>query len=119
MDKPLTVQYALECLQAIDLKNPTPLTTHEIGKQQGIPIDICQKILDSLVHAGILEADECQRYRLRTDIEELTSLEILQAIWTPAPRVTSFRILFAKDSGALQTTLQAVTTAPEAGEGDR
>jgi DNA-binding IscR family transcriptional regulator len=108
MSTRLDVQQALACLKALDEHPETPLDAQEITQRKGIPYDTVREIIQRLHAAGIVECHEDGRVQLEKPTEELTSLEILEALWAP-PAAPSFRMLIAqRDGQRVGLTLQAV-----------
>jgi DNA-binding IscR family transcriptional regulator len=80
MNHEQVVQHAVLCLQALD-DAAKPLTPREISSRQGIPLPECARILRQLCEAGILLATENGRMALNGSVEEVTSMDLLEAVW--------------------------------------
>jgi Rrf2 family transcriptional regulator, nitric oxide-sensitive transcriptional repressor len=77
-----TVEYALRAVAFLGQQSPTACTTNQIAKVTKVPKAYLSKVLQSLVHAGILNS---QRgigggISLAKDPEELTILEVVNAV---------------------------------------
>jgi DNA-binding IscR family transcriptional regulator len=116
MTSQLHVQYAVMCLQELDRRNSSYLDVQKISREGGIPQADCREVLKRLHAAGIIDAGTGQTFALRQPLESLTALQVIQAIWTTAPKeAPAFRMLIAPEDGALRKTLEAVGAARSRG----
>jgi DNA-binding IscR family transcriptional regulator len=88
----LDVQHALACLQAL-AQHPS-LDALALSGQTGIPYAECQELIERFEAAGFVTSDPDGLVKLARPMHELTSLEVIQAVWSqrPAPH---FRVLYA------------------------
>jgi DNA-binding IscR family transcriptional regulator len=77
----LYVQYAVLCLEALDSCEGQPLSIQELSQSQGVPFADCVHLVHRLSQAGIVEVTPAGAVALLRPVEELTALEILQALW--------------------------------------
>ena len=75
-----TVVYALACIQELAKKFGDFVQVSEIALARNIPSAYCQKILLSLVRAGILLSVKGRGYRLLLAPGEISTLKVLDAI---------------------------------------
>jgi DNA-binding IscR family transcriptional regulator len=75
------VPMAMACLQELDSDPNGALTPEEISRRQGVPLEECLYILRQFEEAGILRRQAGDRLELARAPEELTALDILQALW--------------------------------------
>jgi DNA-binding IscR family transcriptional regulator len=115
MENKLTVQYAVQCIEELANDSLGRLSVLELSRRRGIPMDACRNILRRLEEAGILTIDERDRYGLLRSVEDITSLDVLQALWTDRPQHPAFKVLYQRPAKALKTTLHAVWAAQSAG----
>jgi DNA-binding IscR family transcriptional regulator len=115
MENKLTVQYAVQCIEELANDPAGRLSLSDISQRRGIPEDDCRDILDRLEKAGILSIDDRHRFELSRPIEEITSLEVLQALWTERAKFPAFQVLYQSPAKVLRTTLQAVSAAQRVG----
>jgi DNA-binding IscR family transcriptional regulator len=91
MKTPLLVQYAVACLQGLD----HPCSTRDLSRHQGIPIEECSFILGQFESAGILKKQTNGCWAVARELEDLTVLEVLKALWAPR-RAPEFRLLYGQ-----------------------
>ncbi len=94
-----TLQVALACLQALDRKTDHTLSPSEISRQQGIPLRDCVLVIERLCEGGILTISRRGRAELQRHLEDITSLELLQVLWTTNGKPDSIRMLFGGNRG--------------------
>jgi DNA-binding IscR family transcriptional regulator len=111
MENKLTIQYALQCIEELANEPLGRLSLQDLSRRRGIPTDVCRDVLRRLEEAGILSADDQRRFGLIRPIEEITSLEILEALWTERLHLPAFKVLYQHPSRAIKTTLHAVRVA--------
>ena len=108
MTNSLTIQYAVNCLRELDQEAPRTLTVAELGRRLGVPAEDCSDILDRLEAAGIVDLDLAGGIHLERPVEELTALEIIQALGS-ARRTPEFAMLYQSADGPIvRKTLEAV-----------
>lgn len=107
MNHETVVQFAVQCLQELDAHAGEALSFKEISQRQGIPLLECTQVIRRLGHAGIVELAETGRVVLRRPVEELTALDILEAVWTHAAARPDFQLLMG-NRVAIEATLAYV-----------
>lgn len=82
-----SVEYGLHCLLWLAASGDTPLSSRELAELQGISPSFLAKIFPKLEKAGIVTASEGIRggYRLARTPEEITVLEVIDAVEGPKP----------------------------------
>src|SRR4051812_17898483 len=106
MDPRQSVQIALLCLKGLDQAAHQQTTVKDLSREQGLSLPLCITTMTRLSEAGIVELFKDGSLRLCRPLDEVTALEILQALWAPAKREPAFRLLLGKNAqGALQKTL--------------
>jgi DNA-binding IscR family transcriptional regulator len=105
------VQHALMCLEALAVADQ-PLSVEEISRHQGVPFDECRDLLDRMTQAGFVQETE-EGYALVCEVESLTALDVLQALWYPPRHDPEFQLwIGAEKRVATHVTLQAIAAAP-------
>jgi len=103
-----TVQVAVMCLQELDAQAGKALSSREISQRRGISLSECTSILQRLSRAGIVELATTGLAVLRRPVEELTALDILQAVWNQTKKQSTFEMMVGH-SQAVETTLAFVS----------
>ena len=96
-----STEYAFVALGFIARRrNARPVLAGAIAKEYHIPRDYLLKVLNSLVHAGILSSTRGPQggYSLARASKAITMLEIIEAIEGPIAQPVSFTCLSAQDS---------------------
>src|SRR5690349_3772086 len=89
MSNSQTVEFGLLCLQALD---QTPaMTLEDICRDIGVSALNCRQVLDAFESAGIVSQDDNGRYQLEQEIENLTAVEVLEALWYAPVKLPAFR----------------------------
>ena len=85
-----TTEYAMRAMLALAANSTKSLTTQQIADSMLVPRSYLSKVLQSLVHAGLVESKRGLRggFVLARKPEELTLLEILDSV-SPYKRITS------------------------------
>ena len=110
------VQFAVLCLTELDAHQGKAVSCEEISLRQGIPLPECIHIIRRFQHAGIVDVVMPGRVLLRRPVEELTALEIVEAVWAKEDARTPFRMLLGGDRGlACRKTLEYVRRTSLAG----
>ena len=110
------VQLAVMCLQALNAQAGQAVSPQEISRSQGVPLEECLRILRQFNTAGIVQYAEAGKVRLVRPVEDLTALEILEALWTMDSSQPEFRMLLKESRGAkLHVMLQLAERAKEEG----
>jgi DNA-binding IscR family transcriptional regulator len=86
------VQYALMCLDELGHHAHRPIAASEVGRRQGVPWPDCLSILRRLGQAGIVAWADRDQVILNRSSEDVTALELLQALWTPEQPRREFRM---------------------------
>ncbi|SRR5258708_4893676 len=103
------VQFAVLCLELLDSGVGKPMSYQEISRKLGIPLNECERVLRCLSHAGIVKFAEGSGVILLRPVEEITALEILEAVWAPEETRCAFQMLVGAERGpALRKTLEFV-----------
>lgn len=92
------MQYAVLCLQALDANEGKPLSLLDLSHTQGVPFPTCVRLIHRLNKAGIVEVSG-GAVILRRPVEELTALEIVQAVWSAPEQQDRVRILVGGTRG--------------------
>jgi DNA-binding IscR family transcriptional regulator len=111
MNSQLNVQYAVACLKQLGDSQASGMRGADLGRLCGVPSDVLPDLLERLCQAGLVSVTEEGLYRLTRALEELTALEVLQAVWTEPKKQTPFRLLYQAARGATRKTLEAVAFA--------
>jgi DNA-binding IscR family transcriptional regulator len=112
------VQFAVQCLQALDANQGKPLSLHALSRTQGVPYAECVSVISRLDRAGIVELAAGGSVALRRPVEDLTALEIIQAVWSFQDARPAFRMLIGAHRGIRsKVTRQFVRSAQTADEG--
>jgi len=82
-----SVEYGIHCLLWLAASGDTPMSSRELAELQGISPSFLAKIFPKLEKAGIVAASEGVRggYRLARPADEISVLEIVDAIEGPKP----------------------------------
>ena len=78
------VQLAVMCLQELDAQAGKGMTFREISERRNIPMADCTSVIQRLCAAGIVDLTSADRVVLKRPVDQLTALDILQAIWKQA-----------------------------------
>jgi len=109
MENRQDVQFALLCLEELDQPYTRALSPLDLSRRLGVHLAACESILGRLSRAGLIEHRPEGTVRLCRPVEEVTALEVLQAVWAPQEKQTTFRMLVGKDRGrAVRKTLEFV-----------
>jgi len=92
MNQQRVVQFAVMCLQELDAHAGQAVSVEEISQRRGIPLPECTHVIRQLGVAGIVELAAPDQAVLRRAIEDLTALEILQAVWTKPAMSSPLRV---------------------------
>lgn len=75
-----TLAYGLACLHYLGQNNGGNWNqVAEICHFQGLPAAYCNKVLQALVHAGLVESQKGKGYRLRKDLDDISVWELMEA----------------------------------------
>lgn len=75
-----TLAYGLACLHYLGEHNNGDWTEiKDISKFQGLPPAYCNKVMQSLVHAGLVESQKGKGYRLIKDLEDISVWQLMEA----------------------------------------
>ena len=94
-----TVQLALLCLKELNSQSNQWLSLHEISHRLGIPLGDCVSLLERLQLAGIVAVREPQEALLLCPLEDLSELEIVEAVWSVPKKTVAFKLLFSSQPG--------------------
>jgi len=104
MNDQQAVANALRCLQII---KEHPAESHEISQATGLPFTTCAQLLQRMHHAGLIDINDEGRFLLERPIDELSPLDILDAVWETFIDALPLRMLF----GPAERTQRAVAVA--------
>ncbi len=108
MKKDQVVQFAAMCLHALDANPGKALSPKEISRYEGVPIRDCQKIIRQLNRAGIVKFVDRTSVQLLRPVEEITALELLEALWAREVTLPEFLMLVGGRGMRLEKTLEAI-----------
>src|SRR5436305_1682186 len=109
MNQQQVIQFAVRCLSELDAQAGEAISYHEIARRLGIPLMDCVRVLRSLINAGIVRLASAGLVRLSRPIEELTALEIVDAVWAKADKAAAFQMLVgANQSMECRKTLEII-----------
>jgi len=75
-----TLAYGLACLHYLGENNGGAWNqVANISRFQGLPAPYCNKVLQALVHAGLVESQKGKGYRLRKDLDDINVWELMEA----------------------------------------
>ena len=77
MNQSRMVHYAVACLEGLDI----PLAPRDLSRSQKVPFEDCLHILEQFEAAGLVRKNAKGLVERNCSIEELTALEVLQALW--------------------------------------
>src|SRR5665213_682557 len=101
------VHYAVACLEGLH----SPATPRDLSRSQRVPLEECLHILRQLESAGIVRENAQGLIERTCSIEELTALQVLQALWSP-PTAAAIRMLYGEiELNAEQVTRRVVHAA--------
>jgi DNA-binding IscR family transcriptional regulator len=96
MNDQQAVANALRCLQVLDQH---PAQSHEISAATSLPLSTCTRLLERLQSAGLISANTEGRFLLARPIDELSPLDILDAIWETVLDMLPVQMLFGPAQG--------------------
>jgi DNA-binding IscR family transcriptional regulator len=105
------VQYALLCLRELDSREGDFASLLDISRAQGIPLADCREVFKHLAQAGIVNFSESNQISLQRAMDEVTALDLMQAIAQPLRVLPTFRMLVKPTLRAVRTTLHAMRWA--------
>jgi Rrf2 family protein len=84
-----TLAYGLACLHYLGQNNGGSWNqVTDISRFQGLPAPYCNKVLQALVHAGLVESQKGKGYRLRKDLDDINVWQLMEAFtFNGAPEV--------------------------------
>ena len=99
-----TLAYGLSCLHYLGQNNGGQWNqVAEIARFQGLPAPYCNKVLQALVHAGMVESQKGRGYRLRKDLDGISVWQLMEAFtFNGAPKAEREQV-----SNRLYETLRA------------
>ncbi len=100
MNQSRMVHYAVACLEGLDI----PLAPRDLSRSQEVPLEECLHILRQFEAAGLVRENAQGLLERICSIEQVTALEVLQALWS-VPSGQAVRILYGtKEFKADQVT---------------
>ncbi|OGR90511.1 MAG: hypothetical protein A2992_07500 [Elusimicrobia bacterium RIFCSPLOWO2_01_FULL_59_12] len=103
------VQFAVMCLQAFGANEGRALSPQEISKHQGVPLEDCLNIIKRFRSAGIVAAASREKVILARPVEDLTAVEILEALWAVDATRLDLQMLVGGNHGRrAEKTLECV-----------
>src|SRR5581483_11378108 len=97
MNSQETVANAVKCLRDLETRAAETVEVADISRRQDVPLNICLQILRRLSKAAIVAFVEENRVRLLRSLEELDSIELLDAVWLSAPQTAVVEMLFGAE----------------------
>lgn len=84
-----TLAYGLACLHYLGQHEDGGWNqVGDISRFQGLPAPYCNKVLQALVHAGLVESQKGKGYRLRKDLDKINVWELMEAFtFNHAPEI--------------------------------
>ena len=89
MDNSVMVHYAVACLEGLE----TPLAPRDLSRSQDVPLEECLQILRQFEAAGLVRENALGTFERTRSIEQVTALEVLQALWS-SPSGKTIRMLY-------------------------
>ena len=77
MNQSRMVHYAVACLEGLDI----PMAPRDLSRSQKVPFEDCLHILQQFEAAGLVRKNAQGLIERRCSIEEVTALDVLQALW--------------------------------------
>jgi Rrf2 family protein len=75
-----TLAYGLACLKHLSLhRGEGWLETRHIAKAQGLPASYCNKVLQSLVHAGLVHSSRGRGFKIAKDLKDISVWRVMEA----------------------------------------
>src|SRR3712207_4481779 len=75
-----TLAYGLACLQYLAKHGPDGWAeTRQIARTHGLPESYCNKVLQSLVHAGLVTSSRGRGFKLAKPLESISAWEVMEA----------------------------------------
>ena len=107
MNNSSMVQFAVACLEGL----ASPASPRDLSRSQQVPLEECLFILRQFESAGIVRENAQGLIERTRSIEELTALEVLQALWS-STQEAAIRMLYGNSElDAEQVTRYAVHAA--------
>ena len=104
------VQFAAMCIAELDEQGGRSLSLQQLSRNQGIPFPVCRKIIRRLDLAGIVKVTDGKIVLLRS-AEEMTALDVLEAIWSSKEALPAFRMVVGGQGVKMRTTLDYIRRA--------
>jgi len=84
-----TIAYGLACLHYLGENNGGRWNqVSDIARIQGLPAAYCNKVLQALVHAGLVESQKGKGYRLRRELDDINVWELMESLtFNGAPQI--------------------------------
>ncbi len=106
MNQSLMVHYAVACLEGLDV----PRAPRDLSRSQKMPLEDCLQILRQFEAAGLVRENAEGSFERTRSIEELTALEVLQALWQ-APTGFAVRMLYGSEEFKSKQVIRQVVNA--------
>jgi hypothetical protein len=106
MNHSVMVRYAVACLEGLE----SPVALRDLSQTQHVPLEDCQHIVRQFESAGIVRENERGLIERTCSIEDLTALQILQALWS-SPSRTAIRMLYGKSELIAEQVTRCVVDA--------
>jgi Rrf2 family protein len=75
-----TLAYGLACLDYLGRNNGGQWNqVCDICRRQGLPVAYCNKVLQALVHAGLVESQKSKGYRLNKELDDISVWDLMEA----------------------------------------
>ena len=89
MNQSQMVHYAVACLEGLDI----PMAPRDLSRSQNVPYGDCLHILQQFEGAGLVRKNDRGTFERACSVEQVTSLEVLQALWS-APWGKAVRMIY-------------------------
>jgi Rrf2 family protein len=75
-----TLAYGLSCLQYLsEHSHEGWMETRQIAQTQGLPESYCNKVLQSLVHAGMVVSSRGRGFKLSRPLQDISAWQVMEA----------------------------------------
>ncbi len=108
MNNSVMVRYAVACLEGLD----RPVSSGDLSRSTDVPLPECLQLVRQFKAVGLVQETAEGLFSRTCAMEELTALQVLQAIWTrDAQPQSSIQVLFGTFQFKAQDILRQVVQA--------